>query len=107
MTDTTRLVYEVHVEIDADKAADFATYMQTKHLPEILDTGCFVAIEFECIAGNHFRSRYIARTREDIDRYLEEFTAAFRDDFARHFPNGVKVWREIWEQLQTFSAYNN
>jgi hypothetical protein len=72
--------------------------MRTKHFPDILSTRCFTSIAFDRATATRFRSRYEARTRADLDRYLAEHTARYRADFAAHFPVGVTLARDIWEE---------
>jgi hypothetical protein len=96
-------IYEVHVEVDAASAKRFESYMREKHLPEILATQCFTKIVFEQESDTHFRTRYHAGTQADLDRYLTDHTAAFRADFQEHFPTEVRVWREMWKEVEVFT----
>lgn len=98
------IVYEVLVEVDAAQARALERYMRETHIPQILATGCFRRITFERAAPTRFRTRYEAATPADVDRYLAEHTAAFRADFAAHFPSGVAATREVWETLETWTA---
>jgi hypothetical protein len=94
------ITYEVQVEMRADLAESFAAYMRDKHIPEIWATGCFQSITFEQAGPAKFRSRYQAAQPKDLDRYLNEHTAAFRADFLAHFPEGAVAIREQWSELQ-------
>ncbi|KAF0689274.1 Aste57867_19253 [Aphanomyces stellatus] len=98
------VVYEVLVRCEEAKADALSTYMTSRHLPDILKTGCFAAIEFEQSAPGVFRARYKADSQTDLDRYLKDYTAAMRDDFMAHFPSGVLgVERVNWNHLLTLS----
>ncbi|HJV21195.1 MAG TPA: DUF4286 family protein [Holophagaceae bacterium] len=94
--------YEVQVETPADAAEAFEAYMRRKHIPEILATGCFTDIAFERASPTKFRTRYQARAKADLDRYLLDHAPAFRLDFLKHFPEGCAVQRELWESVQDF-----
>ncbi len=98
------LGYEVSVDVDAAQEEAFVRYMTEKHIPEILATGCFAAIRFETAGPGRYRTRYEARSRTDLDRYLAEHTEAFRRDFAAHFPAGCRPSRETWERLRGWEA---
>ena len=98
------VAYEVAVEVRADLAGAFERYMREQHIPEILVTGCFARIHFERGAPTRFRSRYEAASQAELDRYLAEHTARFRQDFMAHFPEGCTLSREVWESLEVFSA---
>lgn len=88
--------YEVKAVVSDALQDEYESYMLGKHIAEVLETGCFVRARF---SGNDrvYATGYIAREMTDIDRYLEEFTEAMRDDFKLHFPIGVELSRNIYE----------
>ncbi len=88
--------YEVTIETEPQIAVAFETYMREKHIPEIMATGCFIAIIFEKASPIKFRTRYEASSHKDLDRYLGEHATHFRTDFVAHFPKEVKPSREVW-----------
>ena len=91
--------YEVIADVAPALVDRYEEYMRTKHLPDIFATGCFVRVALDRASATRFRSRYEARTRADVDRYLAEHTARYRADFAARFPTGVTLSREIWEEI--------
>lgn len=95
--------YEVTVDVPEDQAVAFSAYMRRKHIPEILATGCFRAIHFQTEGPVRFRTCYQAATRADLDRYLDQHTAHFRADFLLHFPEGLQVSRQVWEDVEAWS----
>lgn len=97
------IVYEVMVEVDIEIAADFEHYMQEKHIPEIFATGSFGSISFDRASGTRFRTRYEARTQEDLGRYLALHASHFRSDFLAHFPTGAIPSREVWSKLKAWA----
>ena len=94
------VTYEVHAEVEPFLADSFQRYMVLQHIPAILATGCFQAIDFERGAAGRFRTRYQAATQADLDLYLDRHTPAFREDLTRNFPEGVSTRRETWEGVQ-------
>lgn len=96
------LRYEVTVLVRDDLRDAFERYFVTKHIPEILATGCFVDIRFDRADSGAFRTVYHAATRVDLDRYLSAHAAHFRKDFTDHFPEGVTPSRENWTELQAW-----
>lgn len=73
--------------------------MKEHHLRDVLGTGCFVSATLERTGAGKYRTLYHAPTQDDVDRYLREHTALLRGDFAKQFPTGVKLEREIWTEL--------
>ena len=95
------VTYEVTAKVREDLAEQYESYMR-RHIPEVLATGKFVAATFARSAGGNYRAKYDAADRHSLDRYLAEDTTRLRADFARHFPNGVELSREVWETLQSW-----
>jgi hypothetical protein len=91
------IAYEVTVDVAAELADQFIAYMLIRHVPDLLATGCFVGAEFAQAGEVRFRQRYLAFSREDLDRYLAEHAVRLREDFAKHFPTGTAITREVWE----------
>jgi hypothetical protein len=96
------LRYEVTVQVREDLVQRFEAYFTTKHIPDILATGCFEDIRFDRADSGLFRTVYHAATRADLDRYLKDHAAHFRADFAGHFPEGVTPSRENWTEIQSW-----
>ncbi|HQZ83663.1 MAG TPA: DUF4286 family protein [Pyrinomonadaceae bacterium] len=89
--------YEVRAAVEEGLRGDFEDYMLAKHIADVLETGCFARARFAW-TGEGYATAYIARERRDVDRYLERYTGAMRDDFKLHFPTGVELSRTIYEE---------
>jgi Domain of unknown function (DUF4286) len=98
------IAYEVTAEIAPELSDRYVRYMTDRHVPDLLATGCFVGAELDRAGPGRFRQRYLADSREDLDRYLAEYAPALRKDFARHFPSGTSLSRETWEELESVAA---
>lgn len=96
------ITYEVTATIpDAGTARRYEEYMTSRHLRDVLASGCFVQAVLERADVGKYRARYVAREQADVDRYLRDHTAALRRDFAEHFPTGVSLSRDVWQALAT------
>ena len=93
------ITYEVTALVDASLTLKYEKYMISTHLADVLSTGCFVEAVLERAGAGKYRARYRAETEEDLERYLRDHTAAKRADFAKHFPSGVTLSREVWTEL--------
>jgi hypothetical protein len=94
------IVYEVTAVVEGRLVGAYEHYMRETHIPEVFATGCFQAAIFERSSPGRYRTRYVARSQADLDRYLERHTAALRDEFAAHFPEGVTLSREVWVTVE-------
>ena len=95
------LIYEITATVDAELIPDYEKYMTERHIPDLLATGQFTTASI-AKAGNLYRIRYHAATREHLDAYLTNDAPRLRADFAEHLPGGVEVSREIFEMVGTF-----
>jgi hypothetical protein len=94
--------YEVTLECSESTAPALEQWMRNSHIPEMLATGCFVAIHFDR-GDARFRTVYQAATPHDLDRYLQHHATTMRGRFHDRFPDGVAVSRDTWEQLQSWA----
>ncbi len=93
------ITYEVTALVDASLTQQYEEYMIEKHLGDVLSTGCFTEAVLERAAAGRYRARYVAQSEGDLERYLRDHTAEKRADFAKHFPTGVQLSREVWTEL--------
>ena len=98
------IAYEVTVEVDDGLLESYMSFMRGTHIPAVLATGCFRVAEFDRATETRFRQRYLADNLADLERYLERHAPALRADYARQFPEGTAVTREIWEELDRWTA---
>ncbi len=98
------IAYEVTVDLGEDLVERYVEYMQTRHIPQILATGCFAHAEFDRASETRFRQRYLAVALADLERYLEHHAPVLREDYAKHFPTGTRLVREIWEEVNRWAA---
>jgi hypothetical protein len=96
------IAYEVIVDVAPELVDQYLAYMLIRHVSDVMATGCFVGAEFAQAGDSRFRQRYMALSREDLDRYLADHAVRLREDFARHFPNGTAVTREVWDLHKTW-----
>lgn len=95
--------YEVTLECSTVTAPALEQWMRNSHIPEMLSTGCFVAIHFDRGDGR-FRTVYQAATAQDLDRYISMHADEMRERFRLRFPDGVAVSRDTWQQVQNWIA---
>jgi len=97
------IVYEVTALVEPNLAAAYERFMRELHIPDLMKTGLFEGAVIEQASPSKYRTRYVASTREDLDRYLTEHAPRLRADFNEKFPSGVEVTREQWTVLEQFA----
>ncbi len=96
------VAYEITALVQPALAAAFERYMRTRHIPDLLATGCFRAASLAVARPGRYRVRYEAPDRDALDRYFEEHAPRLRADFVAHFPVGVELSRDFWHALQVW-----
>ena len=97
------VTYEVTTLLkDPELGPRFAQWMAEEHIPRVMATGCFLAAELAQLDADQFRSRYVAGTRADLDRYLRDHTAALRDHFAQEFGDKASTSRQEWDIIRSW-----
>lgn len=94
--------YEVTLEVVSARAAELEAYMRGRHIPEILATGCFVAIRFERASPTRVRTCYEAASVAQLERYLREHADHFRADFRATVGDAAVPTRETWEEVEAW-----
>jgi hypothetical protein len=98
------VTYETTTLVAPHLVEAYERYMGERHVPDLLDTGCFQSAVFTRSAPGRYRVRYEARTDADLERYLVTHAARLREEFAVYFPEGVSTTREVWVAIQTWDA---
>lgn len=98
------IAYEVTVDVAPELVDQFVAFILIRHIPDLMATGCFSRAEFAQAGDHRFRQRFVAFSREDLDRYLAEHAVRLREDFARHFPAGTALTREVWDIIKEFGT---
>ncbi len=97
------LLYNVTVGIDKSLENEWLKYMKGKHIPEVLRTGMFVSNRIFKVLHDQeddtvsYSIQYYAETIDHVQRYLEEFAPALRDDHKKHFEH--VAFRTLLEEV--------
>jgi hypothetical protein len=98
------VIYEVTTVVSPERIAAYESFMRERHVSEVLATGCFTGATIDRSMPGRYRIRYTARSMDVLDRYLSTHAPQLRADFAAHLGSGVEVTREVWTELQHWSA---
>ena len=98
------ITYEITAVVEPELVDAYETYMRTRHIPDLLATGCFIHASFDRTTGGRYRIRYVARDRAELDRYLGSFAGDLRAHFSDRFPRGIEITRENWETVESWTA---
>lgn len=78
------IIYNVTVKVEKEIAEAWLDWLRQEHIPDLLGTGCFYdaavlqLLDLDDSEGPTYAVQYFANKREDVDRYLNEFSADMR-----------------------------
>jgi hypothetical protein len=105
------VIYEVNIRVEKERAFDYAEWLRI-HVDEILQLGCFISAEIfvrspedEGEASDeglysHFTVHYRARDRQEVERYLKDFSPEMRRRFTERFADQVKIYRRVLSRIR-------
>lgn len=98
------LTYEITACVRPDLLESYLTYMQKRHIPEVMATGRFLHAHLLRTDATQFRMVYWTESQTILDQYLLHDAPVLRADFQAHFPEGVTLERRVWNQLQEWKS---
>ena len=98
------ITYEVTASVDPDLVPAYEEYMRTRHIPDLLATGCFIGASFSRAEGSRYRMRYEAPDQAALDRYVADHAPRLREHVHLVFPSGIRLERETWTVLEQWQA---
>lgn len=102
------MFYLVTVHIDRDIADDWQDWMRRVHIPDVVDTGCFLRAwmcrqpEDDTDGRLAFRMVYLAESREEFQRYQNDFAAALQADHTERYEGRFKASRSLCDVLDNW-----
>ncbi len=99
------MMYIVSVLVTRQRASAWRDWMGQDHIPQVLQTGCFVGATFarderaDTATHEAHRTFYLAHDAEALERYTREHAAALRADHEARFAGEVQASRESLEVI--------
>lgn len=87
--------------MDSAMAEEWLHWMKTKHIPDVLNTGCFVGNQIVKVLGNDegatYSVQYTFKTMDDYDRYKAEFAPALQKEHTEKYSGKFAAFRTLLE----------
>ncbi len=97
------IIYNVTIQPQWEIHDDWKTWMTETHLPEMMQTGCFVQYQFcrlmdiDESEGPTYTIQYSANSIEDYDSYISHFSVVMRQRGIEHWGNKMIAFRSLME----------
>ncbi|MBP9743519.1 MAG: DUF4286 family protein [Burkholderiales bacterium] len=83
-------VYTVKLILNPLAHEDMVKYLYNIHLPDVVNTGCFLSFTLEVdTTNNEVIARYQCVSTEQFQNYLNKFANNLRQEVIDKFPNGI------------------
>ncbi len=92
------LIYELQLSVPKTIVAQWRHWMETVHIPDLLNTRCFCGFTFaeahQGQADTHFVLWYYLPSEQAWQRYQQQFAARLRQEHRQKFPQ-VQATRQL------------
>ena len=98
------IIYSVTITLDAAFEAEWLDWMQRTHVPDVLRTGCFLDCGIYKVAdaaaeAPAYVMQYHCRSREEYERYRNNFAPALQKDHTERFAGRFRGSRQLLERI--------
>jgi hypothetical protein len=101
------ILYNVTVSIDERVHEEWLDWMRNTHIPEVLETGCFIESRISRVHGEEdggvtFAISYVAPSQEKYDEYVEKYAPALQKEHSMRYEGRFAAFRTLLTILEEF-----
>jgi hypothetical protein len=99
------IIYNVTVGVDKRIEQDWLVWMREIHIPDVMRTNMFLGHKMYKILTTDteetvsYAIQYSANSLNEIERYLEEFAPALREEVKKKFGEQQAAFRTLLEEI--------
>ncbi len=100
------LIYNVTTGVDKKIEQEWLVWMKEVHIPEVMKTKMFLGHRMYRVLASEdgeavsYAIQYQAQSIHQIERYLEDFAPALREDAKKKFGEGAVSFRTLLEEVK-------
>ena len=96
------IIYNITINVDEDVTEFWLQWMKKKHIPDVLNTGCFVKgniykILAESQGGESYSIQYTCKSMDDYARYTKEYALVLQKEHKEKFNGKFVAFRTLLE----------
>jgi hypothetical protein len=101
------ILYNVTVSIDPAISDEWLEWMRSKHIPDVMATGCFVESRLSRVHGEEeggvtYSVMYLSPSQEQIDEYREIHAPALQKDHSERYSGRFAAFRTLLSVIEEF-----
>lgn len=103
------ILYNVTVSLDPNIESEWLNWMRSKHIPDVLETGCFLESRLSRIHGEEdggvtYSVMYLSPSQELMDIYQEKFAPALQKEHSSKYEGKFAAFRTFLTVVEEFYA---
>ncbi len=101
------ILYNVTVSIDPEIKTEWIDWMRTTHIPDMMNTGCFIEgrisrVHAEEEGGLTYAVSYVCESQEMYDHYQATHAETLQNDHSKRYAGRVAAFRTLLTILDEF-----
>lgn len=101
------IIYNVTVNIDAEVHDEWLEWMRSRHIPDVMSTGCFTESKISRIHGEEqggmsYAIQYIAPNQDKLDVYQQLFAPKLQHEHTSKYQGKFAAFRTILSIVEEF-----
>jgi len=101
------ILYNVTVSIDSSIWEEWLYWMRKTHIPEVLETGCFLECRLSKIhgeeeGGKSFSIMYLCRDQQTLENYQSEFAPTLQAVHTKRYEGKFTAFRTCLSVIEEF-----
>jgi hypothetical protein len=101
------ILYNITVSIDAKVAEEWLEWMRTKHILDVLNTGCFIEARISRVHGEEdggltYAVSYVALSEEKYEHYKNAHAAGLQQEHMVKFGGTFAAFRTVLSIIEEF-----
>lgn len=102
------ILYNVTVHVDNTVEKDWVEWMQSKHIPDVINTGCFLGAQFNKIlhesedGSASYAIQYKLESMQHFEKYNSEFAQPLQKEHIERYGQKCIAIRTLLEELKLF-----
>ena len=101
------ILYNVTVSIDPSIATEWLQWMRSKHIPDVMETGCFVESRISKLHneednGETYAITYLAPSQEKLDEYRSVHAPLLQEEHSAKYAGKFAAFRSFLSVIEEF-----
>lgn len=101
------ILYNITVSIDPNVHEDWLGWMRSVHVPQVMETGCFLESRISRVHGEEeggmtFSVMYLCPSQELLDEYQEKYAPLLQADHSARYNGKFAAFRTTLSVIEEF-----